>query len=306
MTIAMDTRHDPVREELVIYQNPSLFLKVWEVQSDKQTAGIPEVWPWHYHKEVEFLAITEGRAGIQTKDDYRIQDYGDIMLFGSSQLHRIHKALPTPLRFIVLQVDLLQHFDQSSLPYLHCFSELTQPLSTLNYIFREHPEACEEAFSLVNEIYRESQSQQRGYELAIGAAIKKLLLLLLRYDSRMMLQGGDTDLEVTRLRPALDYVERNLGEKITVEEVCSLLNLSYAYFIRYFRTTMGLSFIEFVNYKRVKKAERLLATRDLSITEIACEVGIPSTAQFYKLFKRHNHCSPGEFKARMSGKTVGS
>jgi AraC-like DNA-binding protein/mannose-6-phosphate isomerase-like protein (cupin superfamily) len=301
----MESELDPVREEVVIYQNPFLFLKVWEVQSDSPSAGIPEVWPWHYHKEVEFLAVTEGHAGIQTKDDYQIIECGDLMLFGSSQLHRIHKALPSQLRFIVLQVDLLQHFDQSSMPSLHCFSELMHPLSKLNYIFREQPEGREEAFTLIQDIYKESQARKRGYELAIGAAIKRLLLLLLRSDSQMVMQG-DTEMEVTRLRPVIDYVERNLGEKITVEDVCNLLNLSYAYFIRYFRSAMGLSFVEFVNYKRVKKAERLLLTRDLSIMEIACEVGIPSTAQFYKLFKRYNHCAPGEFKASMSKKTMDS
>jgi AraC-like DNA-binding protein/mannose-6-phosphate isomerase-like protein (cupin superfamily) len=302
MTLAMESQHDPVREEVVVYQNPFLFLKVWEVQSDSPSMGIPDVWPWHYHKEVEFLALTEGGGGIQTKDDYQTLNYGDVMLFGSSQLHRIHKALPSPLRFIVLQVDLLQHFDQSSLPYLHCFSELTLPLGKLNYIFRENPEARKEAFSIILDIYKESQDRKRGYELAIGAAIKRLLWLLLRYDSQTIIAQENKEIEVGRLRPVFDYVERNLGGKITVEDVCSLLNFSYAYFIRYFRSTMGLSFVEFVNYKRIKKAERLLLTRDLSITEIACDVGISSTAQFYKLFKRYNQFSPGEFKARMSGK----
>ncbi|NHN34604.1 AraC family transcriptional regulator [Paenibacillus agricola] len=305
MTISMEPQLDPVREEVVIYQNPLLFLKVWEVQSDYPRADIPRVWPWHYHKEVEFLAVTEGVAGIQTKEDYQTLERGDLMLFGSSQLHRIRKAHPSQLRFIVLQVDLLQHFDQSSMPYLHGFSEFMHPLGKLNYIFREQPEGRAEAYSLIQDIYLESQVRQRGYELAIGAAIKRLLLVLLRYDSLMLMQGG-TEMEVTRLRPVIDYVERNLGERITVEDVCSLMNFSYAYFIRYFRSAMGLSFVEFVNYKRVKKAERLLLTRDLSIMEIACEVGIPSTAQFYKLFKRYNHCAPGEFKAAMSGKTIDS
>ena len=32
---------------------------------------------------------------------------------------------------------------------------------------------------------------------------------------------------------------------------------------------MGISFVDYVNYKRIKKAERLLLTGDLSIMEVS-------------------------------------
>lgn len=296
-------RSDPVNEEIVVYQNPFLFLKVWEVVSLNPSTGMPAVWPWHYHKEVEFLAVTAGRVGIQTEDDYQLLEPGDLMLFGSSQLHRTRKALPNKLSFIVLQVDLMQYFDQGSLPYLHYFSELKQPLGKLNYIFRQSPEVRREAYALVSDIYREAQQQLRGYELAIGSAIKRLMWLLLRHDTRGLVQRLE-EADAARLRPALEYIDAHLDEKLTVEQMCGLLNLSYHYFIRYFRQVMGMSFLEYVNFKRIKKAERLLLTRDLSITQVAYEAGIPNTAQFYKLFRRYNRYSPKQFQARMSDHTL--
>src|SRR5262249_51409764 len=136
----------------------------------------------------------------------------------------------------------------------------------------------------------------------ISAAIKNLLLLLLRNDNRDF-SSLTEDNGLSRLRPALDYIDQNLSEKITVENVCGILNLSYHYFIKYFKKVMGLSFVDYVNYKRIKKAERLLLTGDLSMMEVSFEVGILNMAQFYKLFKRHNQCSPKEFKQRMRGQT---
>jgi len=298
MPSAVEPSHDEVRNEQVIYQNPLLFLKIWEI-------AVPEVkplsltkWPWHYHKEVEFLAILDGSLGIQTKRDYRELKPGDVFLLGASQLHRTRPVEPGPVRYVVFQVDLSQHFDQTTMPYLHSFSELTQPLGELNYIFQEHPAARGEAYALIMDIFEESRRKSRGYELAVSAAVRRLLLLLLRSDTRGVLDGAG-DAELMRLRPALDYIDAHLGEKISVEDACALLNLSYHYFIKYFKRVMGLSFIDYVNYKRVKKAERLLLTRNLSVTQVGCEVGIPNMAQFYKLFKRHNQCSPKEFKQRM-------
>ncbi|MCZ8516268.1 AraC family transcriptional regulator [Paenibacillus filicis] len=300
MPSVSDAMAEAVTEEEVVYQNPLLFLKVWEIHSKQADCGHPEQWPWHYHKEVEFLAIRRGSMRLQTKHEYCSLQAGDVVVLGSSQLHRTSKEHPSELQYVVFQVDLVQHFDQSTMPYLHCFSELTRPLGELNYIFRENEEARREAFALIMDIFEESQTRGRGYELAISAAIKRLLLLLLRCDTRGVLSGAG-EAELTRLRPALDYVDRNLGEKIAVEEACRLLNLSYHYFIKYFKKVMGLSFVDYVNYKRVKKAERLLLTRDISIMEVGFEVGIPNMAQFYKLFKRYNQCSPKEFKRRMKG-----
>lgn len=297
-----DDTETVVFNELVDYQNPLLRLKIWQIESPGTTISIPKVYQWHYHKEVEFLILTEGGLSIQTKHDTRLLQTGDVHLFGSSQLHRTRKELPMPLSYIVCQFDLSQHFDESTMPYLSYFSEVRRPLGQLNYIFREQPDVQRQAFDLIMDIYKETQNKAKGYELAISASIRRLLLLLLRHDSRDLLQGTD-NAELMRLQPALDYVDAHLGEKIAIEQACAVLNLSYHYFIKYFKKVMGMSFVDYVNYKRIKKAERLLLTRDVSIMEIGDAVGIPNMAQFYKLFKRHNQCSPKEFKQRMRGDT---
>jgi AraC-like DNA-binding protein/mannose-6-phosphate isomerase-like protein (cupin superfamily) len=286
-----------VNEE-VIYQNPLLFLKIWEMSSDTQQFGPPTPWRWHSHMQVEFLVVIEGQLGIQTKHDYTVMTPGDVMVLGSSQPHRTYKHSSDALRQIVFQIDLKQHFDLSTMPYLHCFSELTHPLEQFNELFQGNSAVKQAAYNLIMQIYEESQSRKIGYELAISAAIKNLLLLMLRNDNRDFSALAE-DSGISRLRPALDFIDEHLSERISVEDMCSVLNLSYHYFIKYFKKVMGISFVDYVNYKRIKKAERLLLTGDLSIMEVSFEVGILNMAQFYKLFKRHNQCSPKEFKQRM-------
>ncbi len=288
---------NPINEE-VIYQNPLLFLKIWEIHSEVNYHDTVEFHPWHYHKEVEFLAIIEGHLGVQRKQDYSILGPGDVMLLGSSQPHRSHKPYKGNLQYIVFQVDLVRHIDESTVPYLFAFSELTKPLDELNYIFNTNKSKKAEAHSLIEEVFTESQSKLKGYEIAISYIIKKLMLVLLRSDVQNKL-NFTVEIDLTRLRPVLDYIDANLAEKIYVEDACALVNLSYYYFIRYFKKTLGVSFLDYINYKRIKKSELLLMTSELSITEVGYEVGISNMAQFYKLFKRQNHCSPKEFKQRM-------
>ncbi|MFD3445860.1 helix-turn-helix domain-containing protein [Microbacteriaceae bacterium 4G12] len=288
---------EAINEE-VIYQNPLLFLKIWEIHIKKHDYSAIEKYPWHYHKEVEFLAVMEGQLGIQSKERYVLMGPGDVIVLGASQPHRSHKPFMDNLRYVVFQIDLEKHFDQSIMPYIYCFSEQTKPLDEINYIFEENQTVKDEIYALIMEIFQESQTQMRGYEIAISSAIKRMLLLLLRNDTRNILNYTEGT-GMNRLHPVLEYVDKHLEDKITVEEACSLLGLSYHYFIKYFKKVIGLSFIDYVNYKRIKKAECLLMTSDLSITNVGYEVGISNMAQFYKLFKRYNQCSPKEFKQRM-------
>ncbi|GGI46925.1 hypothetical protein GCM10008018_19540 [Paenibacillus marchantiophytorum] len=292
-----------IMNEEIIYQNPLLFLKIWELGYDTPQFGPPAHWGWHSHMQVEFLLLMEGQLGVQTQHEYTVMSQGDIMVFGSFQPHRTYKYSPELLRQIVFQIDLKQHFDLSTMPYLHRFSELTHPLEAFNALFRSNADVKQMAYALIMQIYEESQSRKIGYELAIGAAIKNLLLLLLRNDNRDF-SSLTEDIGISRVRPALDYIDKHLHERITVEDVCSILNLSYHYFIKYFKKVMGISFVDYVNYKRIKKAERLLLTGDLSIMDVSYEVGILNMAQFYKLFKRHNQCSPKEFKQRMRSQSA--
>ncbi|MGG1312626.1 MULTISPECIES: AraC family transcriptional regulator [Cohnella] len=294
-----DTLVQAVNEQ-VVYQNPLLFLKVWEICDGSDRSGTPEAWPWHYHKEAEFLAISEGRLRVQTPLASRTLGPGDVMVIGSSGLHRTAKASEEPLRYVVFQVELTRHFDPGMLPYLNSFSELIVPLEQVNYIFEEQPSAKREAHALVTDIYRESAEKKIGYEMAISSSVKRLLLLLLRHDTRRLLRRAD-DAGLARFRPVLDYVDRHLSEKISVDDVRVLLGMSYHHFIKSFKKVMGVPFVDYVNYNRIKKAERLLATTDLSILEIGFEVGIWNMAQFYKLFRRYNPHSPKEFRQRMRG-----
>ncbi|WP_410985037.1 helix-turn-helix domain-containing protein [Bacillus cereus] len=290
-------------EEKVIYQNPLLSLKVWDIFTDSCHCDMLEHAAWHYHKEVEFLAIIEGYLGIQSKNDYVVLGPGEVMILGASQLHRSHKPFFDTLHYVVFQVDLCRYFDRSIIHYLHYFSEQTKPLNELNYIFEQNELAKCEAYALIMEIFKESQMKAKGYEIAISSAIKKLILLLLRRDLHNKLNYREQD-GLIRLRPVLDYIETHLEEKISVKEACALINLSYYYFIKYFKNIMGISFLDYVNYKRIKKAEDLLITSELSIMDVSSEVGISNMSQFYKLFKRKNKCSPKEFRQRILKNSV--
>lgn len=282
-----------VFNEKVNYENPFLFLNIFQAERNSEGVG-----RWHYHKELEILVILEGSLEVYVEEELHNMQKGDVLLIGSSQLHRDRTYADSGLKYIVFQFDIGQYFDPTTMPYIKYFSETRRPLSHLNYIFTENQKAKRQLYDCVEEIYRESKTKGEGYEIAVSILIKKILLTLLRSDARKLLNHKD-DTEILRLKPALDYIEQNINEKIQVEDASKIINISYYYFVKYFKKVMGMSFTEYVNYRKIKRAERILLTRDISISQVGETIGMPNMAHFYKTFRKYNDCSPSEFRKKM-------
>jgi AraC-like DNA-binding protein len=281
----------PIAEKIE-YENPLLSLKIWRaIRHDRKYNG------WHYHPECELLLVQRGRLDIDIAGETFEMSDGDVVILGSMQLHsdRIHDDL---LDYIVLQFDLQTFFDQSTIPYLQYFNETKTPLSALNYIFRENPAARAEMADCIRQLHEEAQRKAIGYELAVNMLIKKMLLILIRNDVQGLLASQDR-MEKIRLKPVLDYVDANIDGRIAVDDACRLANMSYYYFVKFFKKSMGMSFTEYVNFRKIKRAEQLLLTRDLSVSEVGDMIGMANMAHFYKMFKRFNGDSPKAFQRKM-------
>ncbi|MCY9656804.1 AraC family transcriptional regulator [Paenibacillus chondroitinus] len=284
-------------KEPIYYQNERLCMKVWQfTNTNPKSRQVAQ--QWHYHKEVELIIVQEGKLDIRTPDNRYHLSPGEVVLIGSNQLHHSHKPEDEPLVYIVLHVDLQPYFDPAMMMYYRHFSEMVRPLEDLNYMFLENERAKHEIGRIIVNIHAEMMDKTKGYEIAMSMHIKHLLLTLLRHDRRELLQPfGFVD--ATVMRPILDYVEAHLGEKIDMEDVSRSAGMSYTYFSKFFKKCVGVSFTDYVNRQRIRKAEQLLITKTDIVTDIAAAVGIENMAHFYELFKRYNGCTPKEYVRKL-------
>ncbi len=104
--------------EKISYENPFLSMKVIRTQRNQESFG-----RWHYHKELEILVILEGYMDIHIGDHVYQLSQGDVLFIGSSELHKDRCYEGAGLHYIILQFDVGQYFDPSTLPYLKFFSQ---------------------------------------------------------------------------------------------------------------------------------------------------------------------------------------
>ena len=76
----------------------------------------------------------------------------------------------------------------------------------------------------------------------------------------------------------------------------ALLKVSRVHVMRQFRKVTGMSVLDYITQQRVSCAQRLLATTDMKLLDIAAEAGFRSTARFYPCFKRLVGESPARYR----------
>ena len=145
----------------------------------------------------------------------------------------------------------------------------------------------------MNESYDEYLAKDVCYKLPIRANIYLMMTSLLRYycgskdESDRMIYHN-----VLRLRPVINYISEHYCEKIYVEKLSDMINVSPDYFTKMFKTSIGKTPIDYINGLRVNKAMELLYSTKKSMGEIAEEIGFCNPNYFHKIFKQYIDVSP--------------
>ncbi len=99
------------------------------------------------------------------------------------------------------------------------------------------------------------------------------------------------------VQDAKKYIAERLGEELTVEAVAEHINMSKSHFSRIFKQQTGFSPYEFILASRLNKAKDYLQKTDLTVSQIAFEVGFNSSANFIYFFKQNTGLSPNKFRS---------
>ena len=85
-------------------------------------------------------------------------------------------------------------------------------------------------------------------------------------------------------------------EAFGVDDLCSILAMSRSQLYRKFRALSHVGIREYLISFRLHYAKQLLKQSDLSVTQIAYEVGFKNLSHFIQRFHTENGVSPGYFR----------
>ncbi len=100
------------------------------------------------------------------------------------------------------------------------------------------------------------------------------------------------------IQKAISYIDSHFDEKITIDNLISITNLSRSLFSTEFKNYTGMSAIEYLTIRRIEKAMYLLKNTSMSVSSISEECGFTNLSNFNRLFKKITKITPKEYKNR--------
>ncbi len=147
-------------------------------------------------------------------------------------------------------------------------------------------------------IKREIQISISDSRLYIESAANMLAVhLLKRYSTRKVIVKEYADgLPKYKLKEITDYINDNLNENLSLAQMSQIAQMSPHYFATLFKQSIGIAPHQYITKCRIEKAKSLLASRELSVTQISDAVGFKSQSHFAKVFCKYVGITPRKFK----------
>jgi AraC-like DNA-binding protein len=108
------------------------------------------------------------------------------------------------------------------------------------------------------------------------------------------LKQSDTE----RMNKVHAYVMKNFRDRITLEEVAALANMTPSSFSRYFKTHANKTFSDFLTGIRIGYSCKLLVEKKMSITQACYDSGFNTVSNFNRQFKSYTQSTPLEYRKR--------
>ena len=252
-------------------------------------------YDYHWHTALEIIMPVENHYDVLLGETAYHLYPGDILFIMPGETHKL-SAPPHGRRFIFL-------FDSSLFDNLKGWPAVMALISRSPLITKEfYPMICEDVSETLTQIRNEYFSMREYSEFTACALMLNLFAKFgynyIYHENLFRSQDQTRQKEhIKKINDLLDYINAHYADSLNLDNTAARVGFSKFHFSRLFKQYTGFTFNEYLNQRRLRAAEALLADRGISITEVALRSGFSSISSFNRLFKEAKHCTPKEYRA---------
>jgi AraC-like DNA-binding protein len=188
---------------------------------------------------------------------------------------------------------------------LDCELQVAAPSEALGLFQRLeslYPNRKLPCFDPFREEYRRfpASAEQADHEVAAAEWFEAqgiLKLLLVPFLKTARLHEGMHGRAAHRFQAVQEFIHQQMHKHIELADLARVAGLNPAYFSDRFQQLVGVRPLEYLQRRRLERAQYLLVTSHASVKEVAGQVGISDAAYFTRIFTRHCRTSPSAYRA---------
>jgi transcriptional regulator GlxA family with amidase domain len=125
-----------------------------------------------------------------------------------------------------------------------------------------------------------------------------LLQLVARFLTPEVYKNPATAHIPVKILEAISYILLNLHKDLSVSLLAERAITNVDYFSRLFKQHTGERPANYINKKRIERAQYLIVTTRMTFSQIAAHTGFENIFYFSKIFKKITGISPGKYKTQ--------
>lgn len=254
----------------------------------------------HWHEEMEITLIREGESDYRVGQERFRACEGDLLIIPPVTLHAAteipgHRMLSDSLVFHPSYLGT-SGSDLSAARYLRPLAQgqLEAPvcIRAASHGYAE----IRDSFLAALDCFLEKQP---FFELLLKAQLLRTLYLLFSSGHIRERDGGNIRSESgLELQRVLKYIDEHYQERLTIGQLAEISGFSESYFMNFFKNTVGMSCVNYINHVRIQKAAQCLESTRQPVMDIALDCGFNNISYFNRQFLRQFSMTPRQFREK--------
>lgn len=245
----------------------------------------------HWHNQIEILYVIKGSINVTAGGTTFTLHKDDMIYINGAEIHSTSQTKGENL-IIALQItDTKQEFFYN-LDKLTFQSELFFQDRDSSILLREKIK------NKIVQIIWEYNKRESGYENLILSYMNSILSYLIR--SNYLVEQTEKNIlpekGLERLTNILKYLDSHYSEKLSLQTIAEKEHVNYYYLSHFFKSTVGISFKEYLKNYRLNKSLEFLCNSRHSITSIAYDCGFPNIKSYTTAFREKFGMLPSEYR----------
>lgn len=257
------------------------------------------VYEGEIHDFWEFVYVDKGELEVMSDDKgFRLKK-GEMIFHKPNEFHNLWADGKIAPNIIVIS------FDCNSEAMKFFENRIISTGDTVKNLLAHIINESKEAFSTELNISNVTKLEKKkislfGCEQLIKIYLQNLLIYLVRKGSNLLPEDRLSSSVKERTyndmtTKAINFLQSNISNNITFQDVCSHLNVGSTYLKSMFKEYTGTSVIEFYKSLKIEEAKKLIREGQLNFTEIAEKLSYSSIHYFSRHFKKATGMTPTEY-----------
>ncbi|WP_375748409.1 AraC family transcriptional regulator [Vibrio sp. HN007] len=242
----------------------------------------------HAHEEFSIGVTLQGSQEFFASRAFHKSGPGNIILFNPDDVHDGHSGGDTNLEYVMLYL----HPDELKPSFQALGADMTHSLRVEDTVLND-PILRHQVINLSQLIHDENSSKMEH-----ESGVFQVAQSLVRLSGQLKGIASETRADKLLLR-AKDFIQANLHQEISIDDIAKAANLSKFHFIRLFRSQFGITPHQYVLSCRINNARKALEAGTPAV-DVAQASGFADSSHLNRRFKRYYGMTPKQYQLQLS------